>query len=144
MEAQVRGISSYFKGIASFEQGIANADVDFIKGKLKVFDTKYTALLTKMKKDVREAMIAMTTLLLAQLVEQTIALAAKIAEESNPIAVIFTGVDTKGVRDQAVKVADAAVQLAHGISLFVRLGELATDTIEIGVDLKDNREQITN
>ena len=131
MEAQVRGISSYFKGIASFEQGIANADVDFIKRR-------------KVNDDVRKAMIAMTSLLTTQLVEETIELVAKIAEESNPIAAIFTGVDAQEIRDQVTKVADAAPQLAHGISRVANLNGLTTDTIAISADLKDIGDQITN
>ena len=37
LEAQVRGIFSYFQGIAKFDQGIANADVVFIRDKLSTF-----------------------------------------------------------------------------------------------------------
>ena len=143
LETQVKGISSYFKGIASFDQGIANADVLFISDKLTTFNTKYTALQQKVNSDVRKAMIAMTTLLTAQLVEETIALVAKIIAEANPIKALFTGVDEEGVREQAVAVANTAAQLAHGISLFAHLGGLATDTIKIGNDLNDNQNQIT-
>ena len=96
-----------------------------------------------MNKDVESAMFAMTSLLTVQLVEETIVLVAKIIAEANPIKALFTGVDQEGVREQAVAVADAAVQLAHGISLFVNLGSLATDTTNIGADLQDNRNQIT-
>ena len=142
LETEVRGIASYFKGIASFDQGIANADVLFIKDKLAFYNAEYTRLEAKVNNDVRDAMIAMTTLLTAQLVEETIALVAKIMEEANPIKAIFTGVDTEGVREQAVAVADAAAQLAHGISLFAHLGGLATDTSAIGTDLHNNQEQI--
>jgi len=143
LEAKVRGISSYFKGIASFEQGIANADVDFIKGKLADFDTRYNTLKTKVKDDVKAAMDATIALTTIQFVEETIALIAKIAEESNPIAAIFTGVDTQGVRDQAVKVAEAAADLAHIGALAASLDNLANDTKTIGDDLQDNQNQIT-
>ena len=143
LEARVQGIASYFKGIASFDQGIAEADVAYLSTKLEHFNGNYTLLEAKVKEDVREAMIAMNSLLAIQLVEQTIALVAKIAEESNPIAAIFTGVDTKGVRDQAVLVADAAAQVAHGVSLFANLDNLATDTTTIGDSLNENQKQIT-
>lgn len=119
LEAKVRGISSYFKGIASFEQGIANADIEFIRGKLNDFDARYNTLKTKVKDDVRVAMDATIAVTTIQFVEETIALVTKMAEESNPIAAIFTGVDTQGIRDQAVKVAEAAADLAH-------IGALAT------------------
>ena len=119
LEAKVRGISSYFKGIASFEQGIANSDVVFIRGKLNDFDARYDTLKTKVKDDVKAAMIATAALTTAQFVEETIALVAKIAKESNSITAIFTGVDTAGVRDQAVKVAEAAARSVHIAALAI-------------------------
>ena len=143
LEAKVRGISSYFKGIASFEQGIANADVEFIRGKLNDFDARYNTLKTKVKDDVKAAMDATIALTTIQFIEETIALVAKIAEESNPIAAIFTGVDTAGIRDQAVKVAEAAANLAHIGALATSLGNLASNTTTIADDLQDNRNQIT-
>lgn len=143
LEAQVRGISSYFKGIANFEQGIANADVDFIRGKLNDFDARYNTLKAKVKDDVKAAMDATIALTTIRFVEDTIALVAKIAEESNPIAAIFTGVDSVGIRDQAVKVAEAAADLAHIGALAASLGNLANNTRAIGADLQDNRNQIT-
>ena len=143
LEVQVKGIASYFEGIATFDQGIANADVVFIRDKLNTFDSDYATLQAKLKNDFRAGMIATTTLLSIQLAEETIALVAKIAEESNPIAALFTGVDTKGVRDQAKEVADAAADLAHQIALFAKLGELAEETIKIGACLQDNQNQIT-
>ena len=142
LETHVRGISSYFKGIARFEEGIGNADVDFLRGKLDDFNTKYGKLQAKVKDDVEKAMIAMTSLLSIQLVEATVALVAKILAESNPIKAIFTGVDAHGVNEAAIKVADSAAQMAHGVSLFAHLKGLATNTIAIGNDLKDNQKQI--
>ena len=93
LQAQVRGISSYFKGIASFDQRIANADVEFIRGKLEFFDRKYTELQEKLRVDIKRIMFSMTTFLTAQLVEESVALCAKILTESNPIKAITTGVD---------------------------------------------------
>ena len=143
LETHDRGISSYFMGIASFDQGIANADVLFIKEKLETFDSKYTELEAKVNNDIDAAMRAMLALVTAELVEDTIALVAKIAEEANPIAAIFTGVDTTGIRNQAIEVADAAANVVHAAALHLRLKGLATDTTELGTDLHNNQEQIT-
>ena len=144
LETHVRGISSYFRGIASFDQGIANADVLFIKEKLETFDSKYTELEAKVNNDVDAAMRAMLALVTAELVEDTIALVAKMAEEANHIAAIFTGVDTTGIRNQAIEVADAAANVVHATALHLRLKGLATDTTELGTDLHNNQEQITS
>ena len=144
MEAQVKGISSYFQGITEFDQNIAKADVAFIKKKLDDFNTKYSALQGKLVIDIKEAMQAMRDLLAYQLAEETLALAVKIIEESNPIAVIFTGIDTLGIREQMRKVADAAAKLAHGVTLLENVYALATDTEQIGTDLQANRHQLAS
>lgn len=142
LETQVRGIASYFKGIANFDQGIANADVVFIRDSLTTFNSKFATLSQKVNDDVEAAMIATTTLIGVQLVEETVALVAKVVAEANPIKAVFTGVDQEGVREQAIAVAEAAADLAHIISLFAHLGGLATDTTAIATDLHDNQNQI--
>ena len=48
----------------------------------------------------------------------------------------------RGLREQAIAVAEAAAQLAHGITLFVNLDGLATDTSAIKTELHDNQKQI--
>ena len=143
LEVQVRGISSYFKGIASFEQGIANADVDFIRGKLNEFEARYNTLKIKVKDDVEAAINATIDLTSIKFVEETAALVAKIVEESNPVAATFSGIDSLGIRDQAVKVAAAAADLVHIDALAASLGKLSNDTGKIGNDLQDNGNQIT-
>lgn len=144
LEIQVRGIASYFKGIASFDQEIANADVVYIKDKLTTFNIKFAAVSRKVNEDTTAAMTAMTALLGVQVVEKTVLLVAKIVEEANPIKAVFEGVDIAGVHDRVTAVAEAAADLAHGISLFVHLGKLATDTTAIATDLHDNQNQITS
>ena len=144
LETQVRGIASYFRGIASFDQGIANADVVYIKDSLTTFNSKFATLSQKLNEDVTAAMMAMNTVLALQLIEETIALVAKVAQEANPIKAVFTGVDQEGVREQAVAVAEAAADLFHAITLFANLDELATDTTTIATDLHDNQNQITS
>lgn len=144
LETQVRGIASYFRGVASFDQGIANADVVYIKDSLTTFDTKFTTLSQKLNEDVTAAMMAMNTVLALQLIEETIALVAKVAAEANPIKAVFTGVDTEGVREQAVAGAEAAADVWHAVTLFANLDELATDTSTIATDLHDNQNQITS
>ena len=142
LEAKVNGISSYFEGVASFDEGVAKADVDFIRGKLKTFNTNYETLQGKVKQDTTKAMVAMTAILTTQLAGETVELVSKIAEESNPVAVIFTGIDASEILDQAGKVADSAAQLVHGVSLFANLSNLVTNTIELANDLIDNQNQI--
>ena len=142
LKAHVQDIGSYFQGIASYNQGIANADVEFIAGKLKEFQTRYSGLQHKLKTDLGNAMTASLVSLTAQLVEATIALAIKIAQESNPVKALLGGIDADGIRDQAVDVATAAAQETHQISLYARLGGLADDTAMIGELLTENTKQI--
>lgn len=142
LETQVRGIASYFKGVASFDQDIADADVIFIKDKLEEFDGEYKRLKTKVNSDMRDIKNLTLGLVITELVENTVALVAKMAEESNPIAAIFTGVDSKGIRDAAKDVAKAAANVRTAEALASAMEGLANDTEEIGTCLHNNQNQI--
>lgn len=142
LETQVRGIASYFKGVASFDQDIADADVIFIRDKLEDFDGEYKRLKRKVNSDMRDIKNLTLVLAIAELVENTVALVAKMAEESNPIAAIFTGVDSKGIRDAAKDVAKAAANVRTAEALASAMEGLANDTEEIGTCLHNNQNQI--
>ena len=142
LETQVRGIASYFKGVASFDQDIADADVIFIRDKLEDFDGEYKRLKRKVNSDMRDIKNLTLVLAIAELVENTVALVAKMAEESNPIAAIFTGVDSKGIRDAAKDVANAAANVRTAEVLASAMEGLANDTEEIGTCLHNNQNQI--
>ena len=142
LETQVRGIASYFKGVASFDQDIADADVIFIRDKLEDFDGEYKRLKRKVNSDMRDIKNLTLVLAIAELVENTVALVAKMAEESNPIAAIFTGVDSKGIRDAAKDVANAAANVRTAEALASAMEGLANDTEEIGTCLHNNQNQI--
>ena len=142
LETQVRGIASYFKGVASFDQDIADADVIFIKDKLEEFDGEYKRLKRKVNSDMRDIKNLTLGLVITELVENTVALVAKMAEESNPIAAIFTGVDSKGIRDAAKDVAKAAANVRTAEALASAMEGLANDTEEIGTCLHNNQNQI--
>ena len=142
LKAHVEGIGSYFQGIASYDEGIANADVAFIRGKLEDFETKYGGVQYRLKIELKRAMAASLTSLAAQLAEATIALAVKVAQESNPVKAVFSGIDVDGMRERMVEVANAAAQQAHQVSLFESLGGLAKDTATIGRLLRENTKQI--
>ena len=144
LQVHIQGISSYFKGIAQYERGIANADKEFINGKLASFETEFTRLREKVHTDLRDTMIAMETLLGTKLVEETVALGRKIVAEANPLKAIFSGVDEKGVRDQAKIVANSVANIVHEGALIAKLIEVTDDTMEIAICLQDNKEQITN
>lgn len=139
LETQVRGIASYFKGVASFDQDIADADVIFIRDKLEDFDGEYKRLKRKVNSDMRDIKNLTLALAIAELVENTVALVAKMAEESNPIAAIFTGVDSKGIRDAAKDVANAAANVRTAEALASAMEGLANDTEEIGTCLHNNQ-----
>ena len=85
LETQVRGIASFFKGVASFDEDVADADVIFIKGKLKDFDGEYKRLKREVNSDMEDIKRLTRGLVITELVENTVALVAKMAEESNPM-----------------------------------------------------------
>ena len=145
LQVHVNGIALYFKGIAEYEQGIGNADKDLIHGKLLDFETNFARLRDKVHTDLKNAMMAMQSLLSIdhELVEETAVLVSKIASEENPLKAMFSGVDEAGIRDQAKLVAPLAAKLVHGAALIDKLLEVKDDTIEISLLFQQNKNQIT-
>ena len=114
----------------------------YIKTKLKTFNKDFRSLQKRVTDDVTAAIKAAEAITSVQVAEATAALATKIAEESNPIAAVFSGVDTMGLRERAEEVAKAAAGVAKAVALAESLKALATDTIAIGTDLHNNQNQI--
>ena len=81
----MKGISGYFKGLAEYDQGIAQADVTFLKDKLKEFDNRAGTLSRKLEKDVQGAVKVLITAQALQAAEESLILELKIAENSNPL-----------------------------------------------------------
>ena len=143
LRTSVKGISTYFNGLAVYDEGIADADVTFISDKLKEFKQKSDEISKKVETDIKKAMKAMVGILSAQLVEEAVILKLKVAEFSNPAAVIFGGVDPADIYEQIAEVARATQELTHGMALRTSLIDVIRDSAELARDFLDNANQIS-
>ena len=121
LQTAVKGISGYFKGLAEYDQGIAQADVTFLKDKLKEFDNRAGTLYRKLEKDVQGAMKALITAQAFQVAEESLILGLKMAENSNPLKVIFGGVEAGDIYEQTAGVVRAIAEAGKGVALMVNL-----------------------
>ena len=144
LQASVKGISKYFYGLAKFDEDIAKADVTFISDKLSEFRKKSDEISKKVEKDIQNAMAAMVTVLAGQLVEESVILSLKIAEHTNPLKVIFGGVEVGDIYEQLAEVARAAQELTHGVALRTSLVNVIKDSADLARDFKDNANQISS
>ena len=144
LQTAVKGISGYFKGLAEYDQGIAQADVTFLKDKLKEFDNRAGTLSRKLEKDVQGAMKALITAQALQVAEESLVLGLKIAENSNPLKVIFGGVEAGDIYEQTAGVARAIAEAGKGVALMVNLASVYEDLSALARDFKDNAAQISN
>ena len=144
LQASVKGISKYFYGLAKFDEDIAKADVTFISDKLSEFRKKSDEISKKVEKDIQNAMAAMVTVLAGQLVEESVILSLKIAEHTNPLKVIFGGVEGGDIYEQLAEVARAAQELTHGVALRTSLVNVIKDSADLAKDFKDNANQISS
>ena len=144
LQASVKGISKYFYGLAKFDEDIAKADVTFISDKLSEFRKKSDEISKKVEKDIQNAMAAMVTVLAGQLVEESVILSLKIAEHTNPLKVIFGGVEVGDIYEQLAEVARAAQELTHGVALRTSLVNVIKDSADLAKDFKDNANQISS
>jgi hypothetical protein len=147
LQVSVSGISRYFTGLAQYDEGIADADVTFIQGELDRYETNMADVERKVINDVAVAMGYMAATALANLAEEITTLAAKIAENCNPIKVIFTGVDVGDILEEAAEVANAASIIVRATALMISFQRLVTDSLEIGKAFNGengNSNQITS
>ena len=144
LKTSVKGISKYFYGLAKFDEDIAKADVTFISDKLSEFRKKSDEISKKVEKDIKNAMAAMVTVLAGQLVEESVILSLKIAENTNPSKVIFGGVEVGDIYEQLAEVARAAQELTHGVALRTSLVNVIKDSADLAKDFKDNANQISS
>ena len=144
LRTSVKGISKYFYGLAKFDEDIAKADVTFISDKLSEFRKKSDEISKKVEKDIKNAMAAMVTVLAGQLVEESVILSLKIAENTNPSKVIFGGVEVGDIYEQLAEVARAAQELTHGVALRTSLVNVIKDSADLAKDFKDNANQISS
>ena len=144
LQTAVKGISGYFKGLAEYDQGIAQADVTFLKDKLKEFDNRAGTLYRKLEKDVQGAMKALITAQALQVAEESLILGLKIAENSNPLKVIFGGVEAGDIYEQTAGVVRAIAEAGKGVALMVNLASVYEDFSALARDFKDNAAQISN
>ena len=144
LQASVKGISKYFYGLAKFDEDIAKADVTFISDKLSEFRKKSDEISKKVEKDIQNAMAAMVTVLAGQLVEESVILSLKIAEHTNPLKVIFGGVEVGDIYEQLAEVTRAAQELTHGVALRISLVKVIKDSADLAENFKDNANQISS
>lgn len=144
LQTSVKGISKYFYGLAKFDEDIAKADVTFISDKLSEFRKKSDEISKKVEKDIKNAMAAMVTVLAGQLVEESVILSLKIAENTNPLKVIFGGVEVGDIYEQLAEVERAAQELTHGVALRTSLVNVIKDSADLAKDFKDNANQISS
>ena len=144
LQTSVKGISKYFCGLAKYDEDIAKADVTFISDKLSEFREKSDEISKKVEKDIKNAMAAMVTVLAGQLVEESVILSLKIAEHTNPLKVIFGGVEVGDIYEQLAEVTRAAQELTHGVALRISLVKVIKDSADLAENFKDNANQISS
>ena len=144
LQTAVTGISNYFDGLAKYDQGIAQADVTFLRDKLKEFDGKAKTLSENVEKDIKDAMTALLVTQVAQVIEESTILGLKIAEHLNPLKVIFGGVEAGDIYEQTAEVARSVQELARGSALMDNLKSVYEDMSALAKDFKDNADQISN
>ncbi|XP_068713476.1 uncharacterized protein [Montipora foliosa] len=147
LRASVSGISSYFSSLANYDEGIANADVAFIQGELDKYETATAKVETRLKEEFSTAMDYMLATALGNFIEQAALLVTRIAENCNPVRVIFGGSTPGEIIEQAASVANAASKVVRATTLFISLERLYLDSLlitEAFLGENSNRDQLSH
>lgn len=143
LKASVSGISSYFQGVARFDEGIADKDVLFIQGEIEKFNTSIIAVVNEVKENIREVMGLVQAQMDLTLATELIDLALVVAENCNPMKLLFSGPDLDEIAEATNAVAEASVDSQHIFALKVAAEELGNSAKEITLALYNNQDQIT-
>lgn len=146
LEASVTGISSYFTELATYDEGIADKDILFIKGQLGNVEDKLKLVQGKLEKNFNTLGTLTVTVTLANFIEETATLVARIAENCNPLRVIFGGSEPGDIAEQMGKVADAQSKAVKGGALKIAAESLYSDSEKFNQAFfngdKSNKNQI--
>jgi len=143
LKASVSGISTYFQGVARYDEGIADKDVQFIQGEIEKFNNSIIVVVEEVKDNIKTVVGLVQTQLGVALAREIITLALVIAENSNPMKLLFSGPDLDELSDATHAVAEASVDVAQIVALKRAIEELGNNTQEITLALYNNQEQIT-
>jgi hypothetical protein len=144
LESSTVGISKYLGDMAKFDQGIAEADAGFIKGSLENYTIALREVENKLTTDLLEAQKYMVGVLAANLAEKVVLLGVSVATNSNPLKLIFSGPDVVDIVERANDIADATVDLVHGMALINAVINLAWDSSEFSEAFLGNEQQISH
>ena len=146
LDQSIKGISSYFRGLARYDEGIANADVAFLQAELDKYETNIADIEKRLKNDFITAIALMVETASLNLAEDITLLIVTIAENSNPLGLIFGGTKPADIMLQSAKLANTATDVVKGTALLISLDNLASDSSEIGKAFNgenSNENQIT-
>ena len=131
-------LRSYFKKVETFNQQIADADIGYIKGRIKVYQERLDTVIGKLRSDMTSIIVTAIVGVSLNIAEKTVLLALDIAAAYNPIKAVFT---SNNLQD----VINAAADLANAIADAVKLGkvnsaynELRTEITTLGEKLQKN------
>ena len=111
LDQSIKGISSYFRGLARYDEGIAKADVAFLQAELDKYETNIADIEKRLKNDFITAIALMVETASLNLAEDITLLIVTIAENSNPLGLIFGGTKPADIMLQSAKLANTATDV---------------------------------
>ena len=135
-------LEKYFKALADFDRRKNQADVGYIKGKLKDFDKDIKSKEDKVAEKIRILVICSVSSATAELAQRTVELAQQIAAASNPFSWLTGGSDLNDVADRANAVAIAVVNEIRAVRVKIAFDKLAKRVDKLMKDFAKNAKYI--
>ena len=131
-----RGVKNYFTATQGFNSKIAKADIGFISGRLKNYNTSVNELTSSVEKMMTEIINKTLQIGMVQIAENTIKMALRAFQEGNPIGAIVEGpsgvadaMDSLGQLLNSVAEMETAKKLSGALNSTIKI----TTTIRKGL-----------
>lgn len=138
-------LSRYFTTVARFDQGKANADIDFIHGRLDKFKIEVTDMTNSLGHTLSalgKAAIGSTS---AEVADKAATLAMTIAANMNPLKILFDSGGAVEIKKAIDELAKAASTLARAIKVVVKtLPKLSTELLRLNRQMAKNIKKQEN
>ncbi|XP_052096299.1 uncharacterized protein LOC127731593 [Mytilus californianus] len=137
-------LGTYFKKVATYQKAKLNADVGYLKGSIKDYQTRFNKYVEDIKGKLTTLLGLYIGTVSADLVQAVAKMAIRIAMAGNPFKWLAGSGNTDDILESATEIAEASRLLTHAIRSAVNFGKLVDYSTTIAKKLAKNEKMIKN
>ncbi len=137
-------LRSYFEGVETFSQQIADADIEYVKGRVETYQTDLDNVVENLKHRMTSLFMKAFATVGLDILEKMVVLAMDIVAAYNPLKQMFTGNNAQDVIESAAALANAIADIAKLANVKSAYEELTTKITYLSKRLNENDDVLGN